>query len=188
MHGLVRRVGGAAVAAMLSVFLLFPAVAGASSGQPDPTVSNHIARALAKAPRGTGHWKIAVVDMQSTGLGGRVGKWGVGIRANTVYGNCGSAWMAIGDQGGGNAWIAFGWDIRLAAWGESWSTGISPYGSSSGGGYLPPWSSKSFDYGYSASEGHGTFVYGAVYMVALLYPGQGASTCTGNPGAGAWIS
>lgn len=181
MQGFIKRALAAGVGAMLGVLLLIPATANAATANTtDTTVTNHIARALGKAPRGITNWKIEIRSMVASGLGGSVGREGTGLRANTVYGSCGSAWMAIGNQGAGHAWIAFGWDIYYSAYSEAWATGVAPRGSSSGGGAVAPWSSTSWDNGYSAWEGYWVWTAGTAYMTAYLYPWEPYGACSSN--------
>lgn len=180
MEGFVRRIAKAGAAALLSVFLLMPVAASAATASSDntnTTVSDHIARALAKAPRGITHWTVDIRGMTLMASSGQVGKRGAAILNNTVYGSCGSSWMAIGNQGAGHAWIAFGWDIYYSAYSESWSTAVGPRGSSSGAGAVAPWSSTSWDNGYSAWEGPWVYTWGWAYMAAYLYWWEPYSAC-----------
>jgi hypothetical protein len=189
MRARLRRLACAGIGALVLLVLVIPVAAQASTSKVDSLTSNHIARALAKAPRGVTHWSIEIRQMEATGLTGSLGREGAGLLTNTVYGNCGSAWMAIGNQGGGHAWIALGWDINYAAYAEAWATAVTPAGSRAGSGAVAPWSSHSWDTGYSAFEGYWVVTFGAAWMAAYLYPFQGPSACTSNgPTASAFIT
>jgi hypothetical protein len=184
MGKFLRHLASAGFLGVALSLLVSPSAAQAAAAQGNATLSADIAQALSRAPGSVTHWRVSIQSMTLTDSAAQTKTVSP---KNTVYGSCGSSWMAIGDRGAGQAWIALGWSIRFAAWGESWSTGVSPYGSSSGGGYVAPWSSRSWDTGYSAYEGDYVGVFGAAYMVALLYPGQvGSNRCVSDPGPTAW--
>jgi hypothetical protein len=185
MRRFLKRLASAGVGVSVFVLLLMPVSAQASSTNVNSVSTTHIARALANA-RGVTHWTIAVATMRSSPLAGYGGRTGAAIPYNTVYGNCGSAWMAIGNQGGGHAWIALGWDINRPAYWEYWATGVVPAGSKAGSGPIPPWHSTSWDTGYSSWEGYWVWASGWAYMVAYTYGGGG---CVSNgPSSYAFIT
>jgi len=185
----VRRFVSIGLGALLFVLLLIPIGVQASSSEVGSVTSAHLARALAKAPPGVKHWTIVFSKMKLSVPSKTFGREGAEILTNTVYGDCGSAWMAIGNQGAGNAWISLGWDVYYSAYWESWSTGVVPQGSNGGSGPIPPWNSTSWDTGYSSWEGYWVWTTGAAYMTAYMYPGQAASACASNgPTASALIT
>jgi len=187
MSRFLKRLASAGVGALLFVLLLTPASAQASaSNKVDSISSAQMARALAKAPTGITHWTIVLSTMKRSALTGSVGREGAGFLTNTVYGNCGSAWMAIGNQGGGHAWIALGWHIYYSAYWQAWSTAVAPGGSKAGSGPVAPWSSTDWDTGYSSWEGYWVWTVGSAYMAAYLYRG---GACTSNgPTSAAFIT
>ncbi len=184
MRGMLKRLAAAGLGAVLSILLLMPVAAQASTSKVDSVTAAHIARALAKAPRGVKHWTIAYSTMRTSALTGTVGREGAGLLTNTVYGDCGSSWMAIGDLGGYYGWVALGWDIYYSAYWETWGDAVyGPWANSynGGGGPVPPWRSTSWDTGYSAYLGYG-WAYGVAWMSAYLYNG---GVCSSN-GPSAW--
>jgi hypothetical protein len=185
MSRFLKRLATAGVGAALFILLLMPVTVQASSSKVNSVTNTHIARALANA-HGVTHWTIAIATMRNSALAGYGGKQGAGLPLNTVYGNCGSAWMAIGNQGGGHAWIALGWDINRSAYWEYWATGVAPAGSSSGSGPIPPWKSTSWDTGYSSWEGYWVWTSGWAYMVAYTY--WGGACVSNGPTAWAFIT
>jgi hypothetical protein len=88
---------------------------------------------------------------------------------NTVHGNCGSAFLGLAPIGEGKVVVNMGFDINRAAYGESWVAAVNGHGNS-GGGALPPWSSKSWDYDYQVTTGPG-FVAASAEYFAYLYGG-----------------
>jgi hypothetical protein len=180
---------GAAMALMVSsapapAFASAPRAAS-GGGATDPVVMRHIADIKSHAPAGVLSWTVAIKPMTVTKLAG--GK-GAAVHTNTVWGSCGSAWMAIGNLGGGRAWVALGWDIYYSAYWEGWNTGVFGRVANYNGGSGPvaPWSSTSWDTGYNAFLGAWTWAWGYANMAAYLYNG---GVCTSNgPTASAYIT
>jgi len=117
-----RSIAGGGIA-LFALLLLLPVSAQASTSKIDSTTSAHLARALASAPRGVTHWSITVSQMTATHFTGSAGRFGAGFLTNTVYGSCGSSWMALGNLGRGHAWVSLGWDINKPAY---WRRGRQP--------------------------------------------------------------
>lgn len=187
MKGFLKRMATAGVAALTGLVLLVPA-AQASTSKVDSTTSAHLARALAAAPRGVSSWTIAIYPLTAAAITGNVGREAAGFMTNTVYGNCGSSWMALGNLGRGHAWVSLGWDINRPAYWEAWSTTVVGWTNTnynSGSGAVPPWNSESWDTGYNAYLGVGPAV-GYAYMQTWNY---NATTCTSNgPSASVYVT
>lgn len=187
MNGFLKRLAMAGVAAIAGLVLLVPA-AEASSSKVDSTTSAHLARALASAPRGVTSWSIGISPMTATAMTGAIAREGAGFVTNTVYGPCGSSWMALGNLGNGHAWVSLGWDIKTSAYWQAWSTtvvGWSYTNYNSGSGAVAPWSSTSWDTGYNAYLGVGPAV-GYAYMHTWNYNG---SQCVSNgPSASVYVT
>ncbi len=175
---------GAAVALLVSSA---PAYASAPRTGPDvdPAVAKQIDAAKAKAPAGVLKWTVVISPMTASSPAG--GK-GAAVHSNTVYGNCGSSWMALGNLGGGHVWVALGWNIYYSAYWENWGTAV--YGRwatyNGGGGPVAPWHSTSWDTGYNANVGAWVWAVGYAAMNAYLYNG---GVCSSNgPSAWAYIT
>jgi len=182
-----RSIAGGGIA-LFALLLLLPVSAQASTSKIDSTTSAHLARALASAPRGVTHWSITVSQMTATHFTGSAGRFGAGFLTNTVYGSCGSSWMALGNLGRGHAWVSLGWDINKPAYWEAWSTTVVGWATTnynSGSGAIPPWNSESWDTGYNAYLGVGPAV-GYPYMQTWNY---GSSGCVSNgPSASVYVT
>jgi len=178
MRTVIQRLVSACVGALLAMAVVLPLAAGAAAANPSTGTASHLAKAMAAAPKGVTHWTIIERDMTLSRLPSHTGKLGVSIRDNIVYGNCGSSWMAIGALGGGQVWVALGWDIYYSAYWETWATAVyAPNGAhyNGGGGGIAPWSSTSWDTGYRLTTGVG-WVLGYAYMTAYLYNGGACSS------------
>jgi hypothetical protein len=179
MSGILKRFVSASVGVLVCFVLLMPLTAEAASSKPSLASSTKLAKMLATAPRGVTHWTFIQRPMVETRLTISGGRLGTALPYNTVYGNCGSSWMAIGALGGGHVWVALGWDIYYSAYWEAWATTVyAPVGPRGNGGSGPvaPWHSTSWDTGYNLFSGWG-WVLGYGYMAAYLYRG---GACTSN--------
>lgn len=147
------------------------ALANPAAASATPAPSATVSHVGSRVPAGAIHVHMTFVPARTTG---RVAP------DNTVEGNCGSSWFALGDLGSGQARASFGFDLDepLKAIGYAWNTtvaGTHIVVNKSGGGTLLLRSS--WDGGVTVTVGDG-YAFGYVVMVAKL-PG-GVGTCVSN--------
>ncbi len=149
-----------AVVPLLAAGVTALAVPAAASATPAPSAAvSHVGGPVAAR---TIHVQMTFVPARTAG--GRVAP------ANTVHGNCGSAWMSLGDLGSGQARASFGFDLDAPylAIGYAWNStvaGTHIVANNSGGGTLLL--RDSWDGGVTVTVGDG-YAFGYVFMTAKL--------------------
>ena len=163
----------AAVPMLAAGFAL--AFAGAASASATPKSSAAASQAGVQAPAGAIIVAMTYVPPK-TAAGGIA-------PANTVYGNCGSSWFALGNLGAGQARASYGFDIdepaiAYAAYATVAGTHIVVDNTQSG----TMADRDSWDGGFTATVGDG-YAFGYVELIAYLADNKGTCVSDGPSGS-----
>lgn len=164
------RLAAVSLSAAVIAILAFP---GAASAAPKPSAA--VSQVGNRPPAGA--IIVAMTFVPPKTAAGRV------TPANTVYGNCGSSWFALGNLSAGQARASFGFEIDEPAIAyASFATVAGTHvvvDNTQKGTLLDR---KSWDGGFTATVGDG-YAFGYVELIAYLADNKGTCVSDGPSGS-----